>query len=100
MPSQIGSPVLLLSCCYAFTSSQTPCNSWFSHSPLAIYGSKVMLNYSRDHGVADSLEYMATWQSGMFHPVDMMETFAAKKEQRETNYDPLMPIEKVFPENK
>jgi enoyl-CoA hydratase len=69
-----------------------------SHSPLAINGSKVMLNYARDHSVADSLEYMATWQSGMFHPVDMMESFAAKTEKRETNYQPLRSIEPPFPE--
>lgn len=36
-----------------------------SLSPLAMTGTKEMLNYSRDHSVADSLEYMATWQAGM-----------------------------------
>jgi len=30
-------------------------------SALAIWGSKAMLNYSRDHSVADSLDYVATW---------------------------------------
>jgi enoyl-CoA hydratase len=71
-----------------------------SHSPLAINGSKVMLNYARDHGLADSLDYMATWQSGMFHPVDMMESFTAKQQQRETHFEPLRPIEPPFPEDK
>ncbi len=68
-----------------------------SHSPLAVHGSKVMLNYARDHGVADSLEFMAAWQSGMFQPADMMEGFAAKTQQREANYQPLRPIEPPFP---
>ena len=30
------------------------------HSPLAVSGTKVMLNYSRDHTVADSLNYVAS----------------------------------------
>lgn len=69
-----------------------------THSPLAINGSKVMLNYARDHNVADSLQYMATWQAGMFHPEDMMESFTAKSQQREANYQPLTPIEAPFAE--
>ena len=43
-------------------------------SPLAIWGTKQMLHYTRDHSVADSLDYMASWQSGMFQPGDMVET--------------------------
>ena len=52
------------------------------HSPLAIWGTKEMLNYTRDHTVADSLRYMAGWQSGMFQGADMMEEFGAKSESR------------------
>ena len=69
-----------------------------SHSPLAVTGSKIMLNYAREHSVTDSLEYMAAWQSGMFQPADMMEGFAAKTQQRTTAYEPLRPIEPPFPE--
>jgi enoyl-CoA hydratase len=60
-------------------------------SPLAIWGTKEMLNYSRDHSVADGLNYIATWQTGMFQPADMMETFAAKGEKREPVFDDLLP---------
>jgi enoyl-CoA hydratase len=35
-------------------------------SPLAVAGSKVMINYARDHSIADALDYIATWQTGMF----------------------------------
>ena len=48
-----------------------------SKSPLAIWGTKEMINFTRDHTVADSLRYMAGWQSGMFQPADMREAFAA-----------------------
>jgi len=60
-------------------------------SPLAIWGSKEMITYSRDHSVADGLNYIATWQTGMFQPADMMETFAAKADQRDPAFDDLLP---------
>ncbi len=60
-------------------------------SPLAIWGSKEMITYARDHSVADSLNYIATWQTGMFQPADMMETFSAKADSREPVFDDLLP---------
>jgi len=63
-------------------------------SPLAVAGSKVMINYARDHSVADSLDYIATWQAGMYHPTDMMEAFAAKAEKREGDFSDIQPLRK------
>lgn len=60
-------------------------------SPLAIWGTKVSMNYARDHSVDDSLEQIATWQSGMFQPADMMETFVAKAEKRPPVFPDLLP---------
>ena len=60
-------------------------------SPLAIWGSKEMITYSRDHSVADSLNYIATWQTGMFQPADMMESFSARAEKRDPAFDDLLP---------
>lgn len=60
-------------------------------SPLAIWGSKEMITYARDHSVADGLNYIATWQTGMFQPADMMETFAAKADHRDPAFDDLLP---------
>jgi enoyl-CoA hydratase len=63
-------------------------------SPLAVYGSKVMINYARDHTTADGLDYIATWQAGMYHPeADMMEAFKAKNEKRPAKFDELLPIQ-------
>jgi enoyl-CoA hydratase len=67
-----------------------------ARSPLAVWGTKEMLNYSRDHSVAEALDHVATWQSGMFHPTDMVEAFAAKSEKRDTRYEGLLPIKKGF----
>lgn len=66
------------------------------HSPLAVTGCKEMLNYSRDHSVADSLKYMATWQSGMFRPNDMMKTFQAKATKSQAQFDNLFPVKGLF----
>jgi enoyl-CoA hydratase len=65
-----------------------------TRSPLAIHGSKEMLNYARDHSVADSLEYMAVWQTGMYQPTDMLESFAAKQQKREPLFEDLAPHRK------
>jgi enoyl-CoA hydratase len=62
-----------------------------SKSPLAIWGTKVAMNYARDHSVDDSLDQIATWQSGMFQPADMMEAFAAKAEKRDPDFPDLLP---------
>ena len=65
------------------------CFRGFTRSPRrslrsqAIHGTKEAINYSRDHSVADSLSYIAAWQTGMFQPDDTMECFLAKTEGRE-----------------
>ncbi len=65
-------------------------------SPLAVHGSKVMINYARDHSIADGLDYIATWQTGMYNPeVDMRESFVAKAEKRTPNFSDLLPLKKV-----
>jgi enoyl-CoA hydratase len=64
-------------------------------SPLAVHGSKVMINYARDHSINDGLDYIATWQAGMFNPTaDMMESFKAKQEKRDPVYADLLPLRK------
>ena len=66
-------------------------------SPLAVHGSKVMINYARDHSINDGLDYIATWQAGMYNPTaDMMESFKAKSEKREPVYDDLLPLRKLM----
>jgi enoyl-CoA hydratase len=65
-----------------------------ARSPLAIHGTKEMLNYARDHSVPDALHYMAAWQSGMFQPADMLESFSAKAEKRDTRFENLQPKRK------
>ena len=67
-----------------------------SKSPLAVWGSKEMLLYARDHTVADSLDHIATWQTGMFQPGDMLEAFTAKGEGRDPQFPDLLPAPDEF----
>jgi enoyl-CoA hydratase len=54
-----------------------------SKSPLSIRGTKAILNHSRDHSVADGLDYMATWNAAMLLSDDLMEAFQAKMQKRD-----------------
>jgi enoyl-CoA hydratase len=64
-------------------------------SPLAVHGSKVMINYARDHSTADGLDYIAIWQAGMYNPeTDMRESFVAKAEKRAPKFGDLLPLRK------
>ena len=60
-------------------------------SPLAVWGTKVAMNYARDHSVDDALDQIATWQSGMFQQPDMVEAFTAKAEKRAPVFPDLLP---------
>ncbi|HEX8901846.1 crotonase/enoyl-CoA hydratase family protein [Vitreimonas sp.] len=65
-----------------------------SKAPVAVAGSKRMINYARDHSIADGLDYIATWQAGMFAPPHMMEAFAAKAQKRAPKFADLAPLKK------
>ncbi|MBL0166255.1 MAG: crotonase/enoyl-CoA hydratase family protein [Propionivibrio sp.] len=56
-------------------------------SPLAIRGTKEMLNYGRDHSVADGLNYVATWNAAMLMSVDLAESMRALREKRKPEFD-------------
>ena len=51
-------------------------------SPLSIRGTKQVLNYTRDHSVADGLEQIATWNAAMILSSDLNEAFMARIEKR------------------
>ncbi|TAL38126.1 MAG: crotonase/enoyl-CoA hydratase family protein [Phenylobacterium sp.] len=61
-------------------------------APLAVAGSKVMINHAREHGTAASLDYLGAWQAGMFAGPHMAEAFKAKQEGREPDFPDLVPI--------
>ncbi len=56
-------------------------------SPLAIRGTKEMLNFGRDHSVADGLNYVATWNAAMLMSDDLAESMRAIREKRLPGFD-------------
>ena len=60
-----------------------------SKDPLAVTGSKVLINYGRDHTTADTLDYIGVWNAAMFPPARMAEAFAAKQEGRAAEFTEL-----------
>ena len=65
-----------------------------SKSPVAIYGLKAVMNYSRDHSVKDGLEYNALWSGAMLSQKDMTEAMAANMEKREASFNDLVDVKK------
>ena len=51
-------------------------------SPLSVRGCKEMITYARDHTVADSLNYIATWNAAMLMSNDLQEAMMANMSKR------------------
>jgi len=58
-------------------------------SPLAIWGSKLALNHGADHTTADTLEYVANWQAGMFSPGDVKAALFAQQNKEKPVFEGL-----------
>jgi enoyl-CoA hydratase len=67
-------------------------------SPVAIYGLKALMNYSRDHSVSDSLDFNALWSGAMLSQKDMAEAMAAQIEKRDAAFNKMVDVKK-FNEN-
>ena len=63
-------------------------------NPVAVSGSKVMINYARDHSTDDALDYIAVWQTGMLAREHMKEAFASQQEKRPAKYPDLAALKK------
>ncbi|XP_054459697.1 delta(3,5)-Delta(2,4)-dienoyl-CoA isomerase, mitochondrial isoform X1 [Anoplopoma fimbria] len=51
-------------------------------SPVAVQGTKVNLVYSRDHSVAEGLDYMVNWNMSMLQTQDVMKSAQASMEKK------------------
>ncbi|RMF14745.1 MAG: crotonase/enoyl-CoA hydratase family protein [Alphaproteobacteria bacterium] len=59
-------------------------------SPLAIAGTKEVLNHARDHTIEDGLRHVAAWNAGMLIGSDLMKGAAAALSKQTPDYDDLM----------
>ena len=53
-----------------------------SKPPMAVYGCKKMITYSRDHTTADTLDYLGAWNAAMLLPSEMKEAMTANAQKR------------------
>ncbi len=60
-----------------------------SKSPIAVVGTKHVLNYSRDHSVTEGLSYTATWNSAMLQTTDIPASFQAITQKQKPIYSNL-----------
>jgi enoyl-CoA hydratase len=67
-----------------------------SKAPLAVSGSKMMINYARDHSIRDGLDRIALWQAGMHSRSAMAEAFKAQQEKRPARFPNLAPLRKTL----
>ena len=63
-----------------------------SKSPLAVYGTKAILNFSRDHTIAEGLEYNALWSGAMPPQEDMAEAMMSNMEKRDPEFKDMQEI--------
>jgi len=59
-------------------------------SPLAVSGTKAVLNHSRDHSVRDGLDYVATWNSGQLLGEDLMKAATAALTRESVEFSELL----------
>ncbi len=60
--------------------------------PVAIWGSKQVIHYARDHGVDDSLRQMGWVQGTIWSNAHVREAVTAMKQQRAGQFPPLAPL--------
>ena len=60
-----------------------------AHSPLVTAGIKSVINYARDHSVAEGLEQVALWNTAMLSSRDLLEALKAHGEKRDATFEDL-----------
>ncbi|MEC8274797.1 MAG: enoyl-CoA hydratase-related protein, partial [Pseudomonadota bacterium] len=63
-----------------------------ANSPLAVSSSKHVMNYAADHSTEDTLRYLQALNGGILAPQHMMESAAAKMQQRPPVYPDLKAV--------
>ncbi len=61
-------------------------------NPVAVTGSKVLINYGRDHSTADTLDYIGVWNASMLPASHMKEAMTAQMEKREPVFPDLLKL--------
>tara|TARA_B100001250_G_scaffold339339_1_gene306671 strand:- start:795 stop:1688 length:894 start_codon:yes stop_codon:yes gene_type:complete len=62
------------------------------NSPAAVYGCKRVIDYSRDHSIEESLDWINMWNSSMFSINELQKGFKAIKSKTDGNFADLPKI--------
>ncbi len=62
-------------------------------APLAIYGCKRMIQYSRDHSTEDALDYIGIWNASMLQRDEIVEAMTANAQKRPGEFVELPPLQ-------
>lgn len=65
-------------------------------SPVAIAASKSIINYARDHAIADGLSQVALLQGALHHGTDMVKAIEAQKAKSKVEFAPLKAKPKLW----
>jgi delta(3,5)-delta(2,4)-dienoyl-CoA isomerase len=65
------------------------CKLIASKSPVAVYGTKELLNWSRDRPVEDGLKYTAIWNAGMIQTSDVKRAMLSGLQKRKPTFEKL-----------
>jgi enoyl-CoA hydratase len=57
-----------------------------SKAPLAVYGSKRIINFARDHTTSDTLDYIGIWNASMLQQDEIIEAMKAREEERDPDF--------------
>jgi delta(3,5)-delta(2,4)-dienoyl-CoA isomerase len=60
-----------------------------SKSPVAVWGTKELLNYSRDRGVEEGLRYTAVWNSAMLQSGDVKSALLSGIQKKKAKFEKL-----------
>ncbi|WPH01216.1 Hypothetical protein R9X50_00405200 [Acrodontium crateriforme] len=60
-----------------------------SKSPVAVQGTKEVLNYSRDHTVVEGLNYVKVWNAAMLQSQDVVDAMTAGLQKRKPTFSKL-----------
>lgn len=60
-----------------------------SKSPVAVLGTKEIINYSRDHTIMDGLRYTAVWNAAMLQTQDMKDAMLSGLQRRQAKFSKL-----------
>ena len=65
-----------------------------SKPPVAIWGTKQVIHYTRDHSVEDSLRQMGWVQGAIWSNAHVREAVSAMKQKRDGQFTPLSPLKR------